>query len=51
MRFRDWVWVYLGTGDLFTRWAMLLFYGAVGGVLVVGLGLVAMLALVMAVHQ
>lgn len=44
MRFRDWVWVYLGTGDSFTRWAVLLFYGAVGGVLVVGVGLVAMLS-------
>lgn len=51
MRFRDWVWVYLGTGDSFTRWAMLLFYGAVGGVLVVGVGLVAVLALAMAVHR
>jgi hypothetical protein len=47
MRFRDWVWVYLGTGDSFTRWAVLLFYGAVGGVLVVGVGLVAVLSVVM----
>jgi hypothetical protein len=51
MRLRDWVWVYLGTGDSFTRWAILLFYGAVGGVLVVGVGLVAVLALAMAVHR
>ena len=51
MRFRDWVWVYLGTGDSFTRWPILLFYGAVGGVLVVGVGLVAVLALAMAVHR
>lgn len=51
MRFRDWVWVYLGIGDSFMRWAVLLFYGAVGGVLVVGLGLVAVLALVMAIYR
>jgi hypothetical protein len=51
MRFLNWVWVYLGTGDSFTRWAMLLFYGAVCGVLMVGVGLVAVLALAMAVHR
>jgi hypothetical protein len=50
MRFRDWVWVYLGTGDSFTRWAVLLFCGAVGGVLMVGVGLVAVLALAMAIQ-
>jgi hypothetical protein len=50
MRFRDWVWVYLGTGDSFTRWAVLLFYGAVGGVLVMGIGLVAVLALAIAIQ-
>jgi hypothetical protein len=49
MRFRDWVWVYLGTGDSFTRWAVLLFYGAVGGVLVIGIGLVAIIAVMMAI--
>jgi len=49
MRFRDWVWVYLGTGDSFTRWAVLLFYGAVGGVMVVAVGLAAALALAMAI--
>lgn len=51
MRFRDWVWVYLGTGDSFTRWVVLLFYGAVGGMLLLGLGLVAVLALVMAIYR
>jgi len=48
VRIRDWVWVYLATGDSFTRWALLLFYGAVSGAIVVALGLVAVLAFVMA---
>ena len=51
MRFRDWVWVYLGMGESFTRWAVLLFYGAVWGAGVVVVGLVAVLALAMAVHR
>ena len=51
MKFRDWVWVYLGTGNSFTRWAMMLFYGAVGGVLVIVFGLFAALALTMAVFR
>jgi len=51
MRLRDWVWVYLGTGETFTRWAVLLFYGAVGGVVLVGVGLAVVLALAMAVYR
>lgn len=51
MRFRDWVWQYLATGEGFTRWAVLLFYGAVWGVGVVAAGLVAVLALAMAAHR
>ncbi len=51
MRFRDWVCVYLGMGESFTGWAVLLFYGAAWVVGVVALGLVAVLALAMAVHR
>lgn len=51
MRFRDWVWVYLGMGESFTRWAMLLLYGAVCGAGVIVVGLVAVLALAMAIHR
>lgn len=51
MRVRDWMWVYLGTGETFTRWAVLLFYGAVWGVGVIAASLVAVLALAMAAHR
>jgi hypothetical protein len=50
MRFRHWVWVYLGAGGFFTRWAVLLFYGVLWGVGVVVAGLVAVLALAMAAY-
>lgn len=45
------MWVYLGTGESFTRWAVLLFYGAVWGVGVIAFGLVAMLVFAMAAHR
>lgn len=51
MRVRDWLWVYLGTGCWFTRWAILLFYGAFSGVLVLVFVLFALLALTMAVSR
>lgn len=28
MKLQDWIWVHLGMGEAFTRWAILLLYGA-----------------------
>ncbi len=50
MKFQDWIWVYLGMGETFTRWAGLLFYGAVCAVGLVIVGGLALLALVMAIR-
>jgi len=51
MKFQDWIWVYLGMGETFTRWAVLLFYGAVWAVGLVGVALVSVLAVAMAIHR
>lgn len=48
MSFRNWIWVYLAAGETFTRWVVLLFYGAFFAVAIVILGLVIVLATVMA---
>jgi hypothetical protein len=48
MSFRNWIWVYLTAGESFTRWAVLLFYGTVCGIVLCVLGLVITLATVMA---
>lgn len=47
MNFRNWIWVYLAAGESFTRWAVLLFYGAVWALGVIVIGLVGLLALAM----
>ncbi len=49
MKFQDWIWVYLGTNEAFTRWAVLLFYGAVFAVLIVLACLAVVLFAAMAV--
>jgi hypothetical protein len=51
MKFQNWLWVYLGMGEAFTRWAVLLFYGAFCTIGFVVIALVSMLALAMAVHR
>lgn len=50
MKFQDWIWLYLGTGEPFTRWIVLLFYGAVLAAAIVIIGLVVVLAAAMAVR-
>lgn len=47
MRLQNWIWLYLAAGESFTRWAALLFSGAVGAVVVVAAGLISILALAM----
>ncbi len=49
MKFQDWIWVYLGMGETFTRWAVLLFYGAFCAIGFVVVALVLVLALAMAI--
>jgi hypothetical protein len=51
MKFQDWIWVYLGMGETFTRWAALLFYGAVCAVLAVVVAFAAVLGLAMGIHR
>ncbi|MBY0504025.1 MAG: hypothetical protein K2X03_08945 [Bryobacteraceae bacterium] len=51
MKFQDWIWVSLGTSEPFTRWAALLFYGAVWAAGLVVFGLVSVLAIAMAIHR
>lgn len=51
MSFRNWIWVYMATGESFTQWAVLLFYGAVCAVGFVFMGLIAILMVTMAVHR
>lgn len=48
MSFRNWIWVYMAAGESFTRWAVLMFYGAFFAVVIVILALVIVLATVMA---
>lgn len=42
------MWLYFAAGEGFTRWAVLLFYGTVCGIFLGILGLVIVLAIVMA---
>jgi len=51
MKFQDWIWVYLGMGETFTRWAVLLFYGAFCALGLVVVALVSVLAVAMAIHR
>lgn len=50
MKLQNWIWVYLGMGETFTRWAVLLSYGAFCAIGFVVVALVSVLALAMAVH-
>ena len=51
MKFQDWIWVYLGMGETFTRWAALLFYGVFCAIGLVGVALVSVLVVAMAIHR
>jgi len=51
MKLQDWIWVYLGLGETFTRWAVLLFYGAFWALGLVVVALVSVLAVAMAFHR
>lgn len=51
MRFQDWIWVYLGMGETFTRWAALLFYGVFCALGLVVVALVSVLAVAMVIHR
>lgn len=50
MNFRNWIWVYLATGESFTRWAVLLFHGVIWGTVITVLILLGTLALSMALR-
>lgn len=51
MKLHNWILVYLGMGETFTRWAALLFYGAFCAIGLVVVALVSVLAVAMAVHR
>ena len=51
MKFQDWIWVYLGMGETFTRWAALLLYGAFWALGLVVVALVSVLAVAMAIYR
>jgi hypothetical protein len=51
MKFQDWIWVYLSMGEAFTRWAILLFYGAFCALGFVVVALASVLAVAMALHR
>ncbi|WP_155121366.1 hypothetical protein [Bryobacter aggregatus] len=51
MRLQNWIWLYLGMGGSFTRWAALLFYGALWAAVLVVAGFLCVLAMAMILHS